>query len=67
MEDIFKSGLLGLALIGTLVFASANTNEVENPNEDYSASKLEEVSTVVEKTSAKENELKSKKNIHIPL
>jgi len=67
MEDIFKSGLLGLALIVTLVFASANANEAENPNKDYSINKVEEVSTVVEKTATKEKKLESKKNIHIPL
>ena len=27
MEDIFKSGLLGLALIGTLVLASSNSDK----------------------------------------
>jgi len=67
MEDIFKSGILGLALIGTLVLASANNNEIENANEDYSVSKVEEVSTAVEKASTNEKKLESKKNIHIPL
>lgn len=67
MENIFKSGLLGLALIGALVFASANANEAGSPNEHYSVSKVEEVSTVVEKTATKEKELENKKNIHIPL
>jgi hypothetical protein len=67
MEDIFKSGILGLALIGTLVLASANTNEIENPNEDYSVGNVEEVSTVDGKIATKENKLESKNNIHTPL
>jgi len=67
MEDIFKSGLLGLALIGTLIFASASANEVENTNKGYSASKVEKVSSVADKTATQENNSKDKKNVHIPL
>ncbi|GMN09797.1 hypothetical protein MTsPCn9_18400 [Croceitalea sp. MTPC9] len=67
MEDIFKSGLLGLALIGVLVIASANTNKVENPNEDYSVSKTEEALVVDENYATEEDKLKTKEDIHIPL
>ncbi|WP_350293146.1 hypothetical protein [uncultured Croceitalea sp.] len=66
MEDIFKSGLLGLALIGALVLASANTKKTDNPSKDISASKTEEV-LVVDDNAAEEDKLKSKEDIHIPL
>lgn len=67
MEDIFKSGLLALALIGTLVIASASANEIENPKDDYNTSMQEEVLVVDENNTIKEEKLKSKENIHIPL
>lgn len=67
MEDIFKSGLLGLALIGALVLASANTNKTDNLNKDYNASKTEEVLVVDEDNAAAEDKLTSKEDIHIPM
>lgn len=67
MEDIFKSGLLGLALIGTLVFASANTTEIENANLENSVNKKEEVLVVDDSSVIKEDNLKAKEDIHIPL
>ncbi len=67
MEDIFKSGLLGLALIGALALASANSSESKNSINDYTESKIEEVTMTVEETVTEEAKIKSKKDFHIPL
>ncbi|WP_394974671.1 hypothetical protein [uncultured Croceitalea sp.] len=66
MKDIFKSGLLGLALIGTLVLASINTNEIENHNSEYNDSKTEEI-VVEDNNILEKDKLTNKDNFHTPL
>ncbi len=66
MKDIFKSGLLGLALIGTLVLASINTNEIENHNSEYNDGKTEEI-VVEDNNILEKDKLTNKDNFHTPL
>jgi hypothetical protein len=66
MEDIFKSGLLGLALIATLALASANTNEVENHSGEFSEGKTEEI-VVEDNNTLEKDKLTNKDNFHTPL
>jgi len=52
MEDIFKSGILGIALIGTLMFSAPILND----------DKKQEIVSGAQNT-----EQKTEKDIHIPL
>jgi len=67
MEDIFKSGLLGLALLLTLAIASTNSNEPENSKNTYHISMQKETPIVDESNVIVKDKIKSKQDIHIPL
>ena len=66
MEDIIKSGLLGLVLVGALVLASV-TSQGEVSNSNYEISKVEEVSILDDNYKPEEVKVTSKEDIHIPM
>jgi hypothetical protein len=65
MEDILKSGILGLALIVTLALAAANTNEVENHDGEFNEGETKEV-VVEDSNTLEKDRLTNKDNFHTP-
>lgn len=67
MEDILKSGFLGLALIGTLILASNNAKEIKKQDAMHKAIQIEKIVIADDKNDTSKAKVKEKEIVETPM